>query len=379
MPAIDAATAPQPLILSWLAHDVHAAAVRWALRRAGRQPIWARTLADPAMTPVSLYADAADGLRYTGGIRSGTASSVWFRRPQLPQAFAGAAAADLAFLRDEWKRHVANVHAAAASADGVFWVNRPDLAAAAENKLLQLRAAHRCGLRFPATLMSSDPDEIRRFFAAHPAVVHKPYATHSWRDGEGRIFSTYARRLAAEDLRDDDALRLCPGIYQACVRKRCDLRVTVIGQRIFAAAVDAEDAGDGVVDWRAAAVGGNERWRAVALPADAEASLRRLMHALGLVFGCIDLVVDEDDQLHFLEINQAGQFLFVEHALPELPLLRATAAMLAQARADYSLETVADDIGYAGFLEDPEEMAWWASVAGGILGTDGTIPGVSEE
>lgn len=379
MPAIETSAAPQPLILSRLAHDVHAAAVRWALRRAGLQPVWAQTLADPAMTPVSLYADDAHGLRFAGGVGSGTASSVWFRRPQPPQDFPGAAAADLAFLRDEWKRHVANVHAVAASADGVFWVNRPDLAAAAENKLLQLRAAHRCGLRFPATLVSSDPDEIRRFFAAHPAVVHKPYATHSWRDAEGRIFSTYARVLAAEDLRDDAALRLCPAIYQACVRKRRDLRVTVIGQRMFAAAVEADDGGDGVVDWRAAAIGGGERWRAVALPADAEASLRRLMDALGLVFGCIDLVVGEDDHLHFLEINQAGQFLFVEHALPELPLLRATAAMLAQARVDYAPEAVPADVAYAAFLEDPEEIAWWASVAGGIRGADGRIPGVSEE
>jgi glutathione synthase/RimK-type ligase-like ATP-grasp enzyme len=379
MPAIDATAPPQPLILSWLAHDVHAAAVRWALRRGGLQPVWAQTLADPAMTPVSLYADAVGGLRFAGGIRSGTASSVWFRRPRLPEAFPGAAAADLVFLRDEWKRHVANVHAVAGSADGVFWVNRPDLAAAAENKLLQLRAAHRCGLRFPATLVSSDPGEIRRFFAAHPAVIHKPYATHSWRDAEGRIFSTYARLLAAEDLRDDDALRLCPAIYQACVRKRRDLRVTVIGQRMFAAAVEADDAGDGVVDWRAAAIGGGERWRTVALPAAAEASLRQLMDTLGLAFGCIDLVVDEHDHLHFLEINQAGQFLFVEHALPELPLLRATAAMLGQARVDYTLEAMPADIAYAAFLQDPEEIAWWASVAGGIRGADGAIPGVSEE
>lgn len=41
------------------------------------------------------------------------------------------------------------------------------------------------------------------------------------------------------------------------------------------------------------------------------------MDALGLVFGCIDLVADDHDELHFLEINQAGQFLFVEHDAPE--------------------------------------------------------------
>ena len=372
--------APQPLVLSWLAHDVHAAAVCWALRRCGLRPTWAKTLADPAMTSVSLHADDRDGLRFTGGIGAARTSSVWFRRPRLPESFPGAAPADLAFVRDEWKRHIANVHAVAETAGDVFWVNRPDRAAAAENKLLQLRAAHRCGLRFPATLVSSEPDEIRRFFATHERVVYKPYATHSWRDGDGRIFSTYARVLDAETLHDDAALRLCPGIYQACVRKRCDLRVTVIGQRMFAVRIDASDDGDGdgIVDWRAAAIDDRTRSRATALPATAEAALRRLMDRLGLAFGCIDLVVDEHDDLHFLEINQAGQFLFVEHDVPELPLLRAMTAMLAQARADYVLDATAE-VSYATFLEDPEQRAWWAAVADGIRGPDGAIPGVSEE
>jgi hypothetical protein len=114
------------------------------------------------------------------------------------------------------------------------------------------------------------------------------------------------------------------------------------------------------------------------LPDPWDAALRRLMDALGLVFGCIDLVADDNDDLHFIEINQAGQFLFVEHDAPGVPLLRAMAAMLAQGRPDYAMETIAD-VTYADFLEDPEQMAWWASVAPGIRGADGRIPGVSEE
>ncbi|MFZ5637473.1 MAG: hypothetical protein ACOY82_12915 [Pseudomonadota bacterium] len=375
----DGQGAPQPLVLSWLAHDVHAAAVCWALRHSGFHPIWAKTLADTAMASVSLHADDRDGLRFAGGIASGRTSSVWFRRPRLPDAFPGAAPADVDFLRDEWKRHVANVHAVAASADDVFWVNRPDRAAAAENKLLQLRVAHACGLRFPATLVSSDPTEIRAFFASHERVVYKPYATHSWRDGEGRIYSTYARVVDADALRDDASLRLCPGIYQACVRKRHDLRVTVVGERMFAVRVDTPETDDGVVDWRASAIDDRARSRAVPLPAAMETTLRRLMDALGLAFGCIDLVVDERDDLHFLEINQAGQFLFVEHDVPKLPLLRAMTAMLAQARADYALDAIPETLTYAAFLDDPEQMAWWDSVSGGIRGADGSIPGVSEE
>jgi hypothetical protein len=102
------------------------------------------------------------------------------------------------------------------------------------------------------------------------------------------------------------------------------------------------------------------------------------MDALGLVFGCIDLVADDHDELHFLEINQAGQFLFVEHDAPDVPLLRAMAAMLAEGRSDYALETIAE-LSYADFLDDPEQKAWWESVAPGIRGENGEIAGLSEE
>ncbi|TXH66080.1 MAG: hypothetical protein E6Q88_12760 [Lysobacteraceae bacterium] len=368
----------QPLILSGLAHDLHAAAVCWALRRSGYRPVWAQTLADGALTPVSLHADDRAGLRFSGGIDPERVSAVWFRRPRYPDGFHGAAAADLAFLRDEWKRHLGNIHAVADTAGDLLWVNRPDRALTAENKLVQLQAAHRCGLRFPATLASSDPDQIRRFHAAHERIVYKPFATHSWRDEQGRIFSTYARVLDAETLRDDAALRLCPGIYQACVRKRYDLRVTVVGRRMYAVRLDAPATDDGVVDWRAASIGDRTTSRVVELSQAWQAALRRLMDALGLTFGCVDLVADEHDELHFLEINQAGQFLFVEHELPEVPLLRSVAAMLAEGRTDYSLDRIAE-VSYAQFLEDPEQQAWWDTVSPGMRGPEGTIPGVSEE
>ena len=373
-----AAGAKQPLILSGFAHDVHAAAVCWVLRRSGLRPVWARTLADPAMTPLSLHADDAHGLRFAGGIDPASTSSVWFRRPRLPHDFAHVEDADRAFVQDEWKRFVENAHATAGSAGDVFWANLPERARDAENKLRQLQVAQRCGLRFPATLLSSDPDAIRRFRDVHGRIVYKPFATHSWRDGDGRMFSTYARTVDAEALRDDASLRLCPGIYQACVDKTFDVRVTIIGHRQFAVRLDAPDDGDGVVDWRAASIGDRTRSRPFALPDDWAAGLRRLMDALGLAFGCVDLVGDADGGLHFIEINQAGQFLFVEYDVPGLPLLRAMAAMLAEARPDYALDSVAD-LSYAQFLEDPEQQAWWDSVAPGIRGADGRIPGVSEE
>ena len=57
------------------------------------------------------------------------------------------------------------------------------------------------------------------------------------------------------------------------------------------------------------------------LPSDVRERCLDLMHELGLVFGCIDLIVTPENEYVFLEVNEMGQFLWVEHCCPESKLL----------------------------------------------------------
>lgn len=328
------------------------------------------------MTPLSLYCDMQDGLRAEGG--PGSARSVWFRRPRLPEEFPQALEADLPFLRTEWRRFSSNLDALAAEASDALWVNPPSAALAAENKLVQLHAARQAGLPFPATLMSSDPVQIRRFANTHRKVVYKPFQTHTWQDAaSGRMYSSYARIVDGEMLRDDTSLRQCPGIYQQLVDKQYDLRVTIIGDRAFTVRLDAPSQGD-FIDWRVSSLGENVRTTPAELPAAWVDGLRSLMQRLGIVVGCIDLAVDRAGELHFLEVNQAGQFLFLEHAVPSMPLLRAMCALLAQARPDYSLEST-PTMSYAEYVDSDQHRQWWEKASVGLAHRDGVIPGVSVE
>ena len=88
---------------------------------------------------------------------------------------------------------------------------------------------------------------------------------------------------------------------------------------------------------------------------------RTLLTALGIVFGCIDLVLDRDNELHFLEINQGGQFLFGERWVASQPMLRAMSAMLAQGRTDYSIEDF-PPVSYQQFKESEAYQSWSAEV-----------------
>lgn len=368
----------RPLILSVLEHDIHAAAVCWGLQRNGIEPLWIRSWADPSMPPLSLHCDTESGVQATGGPAHADISSVWFRRPRNPEDFPRAHDADLPFLRTEWGRFANNIHAMSAQATDVLWVNHPSAAIRSENKLVQLHAARRAGLSFPATLMSTDPAEIRRFAAAHGRVVYKPFQTHTWQDAAtGKMFSSYARIVDGGMLEDDDSLRQCPGIYQQVVDKHHDVRVTIVGDHAFPVRLDTPRDGD-FIDWRIGSLSETMQAAPAELPQAYLDKLHDLMRELGIAFGCVDLAIDGAGEPHFLEVNQAGQFLFLEQALPTMPILRAVCALLGQGRSDYSLDAISG-VTYADYIDSDQHRQWWDTVSTGIRGKDGSIPGVSVE
>lgn len=350
---------PRPLILSSLAHDMHAHAVCWALRRRGVDPLWASSFADPAAGGVSLHSDPGTPWRGSGALGA-EFGSVWYRRTRNPEHFPRVRESDQAFVRTEWARFLKSLYLLSGDLSDRLWVNPPAAAIEAENKLVQLRAARLCGLPFPATLVSNQPAEIRAFFHRHGKVIYKPFMTHSWENADGDAFSTYASLLDESMLASDESLRHCPGIYQAYVEKTSDLRVVVIGDRLFTASMRSKS-GEAFVDWRAHQHGDQFESGAAELPSGCPGQIKAVMRALGLVFGCFDLAVDGNGKAHFLEVNQAGQFLFLEEFVPQLPLLQAMSAMLASGRTDYEL--VPDpSLSFAAYIASDEHAQWWDQV-----------------
>jgi glutathione synthase/RimK-type ligase-like ATP-grasp enzyme len=199
------------------------------------------------------------------------------------------------------------------------FVNDPWRDARACHKPLQLAAAEAAGLPVPPTLVTSDEPRARAFVEAQRGgrVVHKalhatPTDWHTTRFLEGR------------DLENLKAIRLAPVILQAYV-PGVDLRVIAVGDRLFAAEIDATATGS-PQDFRT--VYDDCRVAPVELPAEVAGGLRRLMASLGLAYGAIDLRRREDGQHLFLEVNPSGLWRFVEHRTGQ-PISLAIAEHLA--------------------------------------------------
>jgi glutathione synthase/RimK-type ligase-like ATP-grasp enzyme len=93
-----------------------------------------------------------------------------------------------------------------------------------------------------------------------------------------------------------------------------------MGNNAIAAAIDSQRDGP-TVDWRREGGRGIRNLQPYALEPELAARCVTLCKKLGLSFGAIDLIVGDDGEIYFLEVNPAGQFLWKEAVLPELPLL----------------------------------------------------------
>ena len=253
---------------------------------------------------------------------------------------------------------------------GAFWVNPPEAAIRSGLKLFQHRLAQQAGLTAPVTLYSNDPEAIRLFISEQGGkVVYKPFRGAAWSSDSG-AWMTYTSLIGAKDLVEDEVLRFTPGIFQAVVPKAYEVRLTMVGTRAFAAKIHSQETELGKLDWRKAYH--ELKMEPTELPGEVIRSCQKVLDEIGLVFGCFDFIVTPQGDYVFLEVNEMGQFLFVEE-YSGLPLLDAFSELLLQGKADYAFNagrprvraldiydraaTLARDLAQAHV--QPPEAAFW--------------------
>jgi glutathione synthase/RimK-type ligase-like ATP-grasp enzyme len=320
--------------------DSHAYPVMWALQQLGKKAALWYSHDFPQHQSCSLKIPKNDSLpafefsvpNPLGGPPTSFSDvdTIWLRRWYKPAADETLHPADKQFAQNESGEFLQSA-LYTLSETPRFWVNPLAPKVRADRKTVQLVYAKRYGLRIPDTLVSNHPEDIRRFFAEHGGrIVYKSITPVSWvRREEDKCMGTYTTALTAELLADDDALNGAPGIYQEQLEKDYELRVTIIGNNVFAAKIDSQKSGFYPTDWRANQFSSAMTVEAYDLPEPIRAQCTELMRALGLVFGAMDFVVTPKGEYIFLEVNEMGQFLWVEGLDASIPLLDCFARFLA--------------------------------------------------
>ncbi|MEX0681985.1 MAG: hypothetical protein WD904_06945 [Dehalococcoidia bacterium] len=204
------------------------------------------------------------------------------------------------------------------------WLSAPWALALAEKKPYQLRIAHEVGFRIPETRMTNDPAAVAELGSAHK-IAAKAVSSGYIQAGEGYA-AIFTSEVSAADLQDLSSLSVSPVTFQELVDKVVDIRVTAVGQQLFAAEILSQTHDSSRTDWRATD-DGNLEHRRHELPAQVGALCQVLVGKLGLHFAAIDLAVIQNGDYVFFELNPNGEWVWIEDQLG-YPISRTIAEWL---------------------------------------------------
>lgn len=191
--------------------------------------------------------------------------------------------------------------------DTAGWINSPDSTFRAESKPVQLKYAQDAGFLVPKTRITNQGFALSGFGINSIAV--KALDSFLVPDGSGDKLFLYTQIINAEDA-EKISLQDMPVIMQEGYTEKVDIRVTIVDDWILASEI--QNASSITGDWRLKK--NDVSYQKIALPENVTQACFRLMHALNLRYGAIDLVRVDSDYI-FLEINPTGEWGWLESAL----------------------------------------------------------------
>lgn len=257
-----------------------------------------------------------DGL---GAFNLSSADVVWMRRVHSPVMPNNIDALDMPFLESEIKAWSASWRSVIGRK--AVWVNNFGASRDGESKPYQLMVATEVGLEIPNTLMTNDPAEVTRFVSnqKNGAIFKNHTGVRMWEEG-GKSYMFRTVEIDASSLPPTTSIQHSPGIYQERIDKAFELRVVYMNGEILCASLDTQAHRRTKMDWRVP-LDAPVKIEPFELPDELKAKICVFMQKMDLLFGSLDFIVTPDGRYVFLEVNQQGQFLWLEKRNPDIKML----------------------------------------------------------
>lgn len=233
--------------------DSHADLVIKKLGERGADVIRFNPAHFPVQSQLSLTYSPTGSVRYflqtsAGRIDLDQVTAAWYRRPEAPIPHAE--------ITDKTRRDFVAQESKAFTGEvwdslDCFWLpGPPSIALPTQRKAAQLKVAAQLGFELPPTLITNSPEDFVAFYQEHQGNIVSKLEGFAFAQTIGFDFCRYTELVSKRDLGYMQAVRYCPIIFQAYVPKRLELRVTVVGRQVFAAAILSQASNHTRYDWR---------------------------------------------------------------------------------------------------------------------------------
>lgn len=185
----------------------------------------------------------------------------------------------------------------------------------ANSKLNQFREAIKLGVKIPDTCLTNNKRDLNDFISKFDNVILKPLHDYGIWYSADRTYPLYATKISSSSLllQSEESISQTVNFCEDYVEKKYEVRVTVMGNHIFACKLDSQSQTEdtGKIDWRQG-YDHQLRHELIQLPNDIEEFCRKYLRRFHLNFGCFDFILTPKDEYVFLECNPNGQWGWIE-------------------------------------------------------------------
>lgn len=192
--------------------------------------------------------------------------------------------------------------ATADTGSGIEWLTDYWSTMRGENKLIQYLAAQRIGVPVPPCRVVTSADDLEEM---GESLVMKPLGLGAYTKA-GVAFAVYARLVNRADI-SLDGLAVAPFIAQTPVKAVEHLRIPTVIDRAWPCRLDATDL---PLDWRIDD-DAHTSWKKCTDAESVAAVAIKVAAELHLGYSCQDWIVDVSGTSWLVDINPAGQWLFL--------------------------------------------------------------------
>lgn len=245
----------------------------------------------------------------TGHVASDEVKSVWYRRPNCfnlaindPIQKTYAELELISFLDGLWTLIPKDV----------FWLSKPQALEHARKKIRQLELARTMGLQIPRTIISNNPNDVRAFYKSCGGRIIFKAIYHEFLNYGKKAFNIPTTLVTPAHLAHLDLVRTLPAMFQECISKKYEIRITVVGKKVFPVKIDSQSNSLSVVDWRNPVCINDLKYSPMELPKEVSDICTEMLDKFGLSFGAFDFIMGLKNELYFLEVNPNGQWYWLE-------------------------------------------------------------------
>jgi glutathione synthase/RimK-type ligase-like ATP-grasp enzyme len=196
-----------------------------------------------------------------------------------------------------------------------FWMNHPLIThLLSNNKMLQMKYASEVGFTIPDTIITNNPQELLDFCEAHNGYSAIKMMSGKVFDSKNPdVFGcVYTQMVSHQYLKENiHRISLCPVFAQEYIKKKVELRITVVGNSVFPCTIHSQDSLRTLHDWRRYDFQ-NVKHEIATISEDLKQKLFAFMKLSKLSFGAFDFILTPQEEYVFLEVNPGGQWGWIE-------------------------------------------------------------------